>query len=181
MLLSRIAPRGALLFSLILTAGTGAGCAVTAAPADTTTTTTSALSSETFTLSSDVEPDLSGRCDVHAVLTLSSADGTDAKNPLPARGILRSHLYEEAVGACRIHVDKTPRDYVLLFDREDCGSLVYTATATVDGTDRDITLTDNRKRTCTDGVPARIVVEEREDSGDLRTFYSRDGGSTNAS
>jgi hypothetical protein len=168
MLLSRIAPAGALLLLSTL-----AGCAFAAAPAEDATTSTETLTSETFKLYSDVEPDLSGRCDIHTILTLSSTRGGDSRDPSTVGVVRSAHLYDEAVGACKIHVDSTPRDYALLFDREECGSLVYKAMTTVDGAARDITLTDNRKRLCEDfaAVPP-IVVEEREDSGDIRTYSS---------
>ena len=68
-----------------------------------------------------------------------------------------------------------PREYVLLFSGHECGSTVYAAAATVDGKTRDITVTDHRTRVCKDLVPAKIVVEERDASGELRTYYSYDG------
>jgi hypothetical protein len=172
MLLSRIAPSCALLF-LSSISMIGAGCALTSASSEDPTPSASLLSSEseTLTLSTDVEPDLSGRCEVHALLTLSRGGDTDVREPLPAGAVLRAHLYEEATGACAARVDKAPRDYVLFLEREDCGSLVYAAATTVDGKERDIVLTDHRRRVCGGTVPALLVVEEREDSGDLRTFY----------
>ncbi len=173
MLLSRIAPVGALLFL-----STIAACAVATAPVEDSTTSAEALTSETFKLYSDVEPDPSGRCDIYTVLTLSSGRAGDVKDPFARGAVLRAHLFNEVVGYCKVHIDPDPRDYALLFGGNECGSTVYSASMTLDGTARDITVTDHRKRVCKDIVPARIVVEEREESGDVRTFHSFDGAKT---
>jgi hypothetical protein len=171
MLLSRIAPAGALLFL-----STIAGCALPATSGEDVTTSTEALSSETFTLYGDLEPDPSGLCDVHTVLTLSNGHRGDSKEPFSNGSVLRAHLRDEMVGSCKLYVAPDPRDYALLFESEECGSIVYSAATTVDGRDRSITVTDHRKRACKDIVaPARIVVEEREGGGAARTFYSLDG------
>jgi hypothetical protein len=168
MLLSRIAPVGALLLL-----STVAGCTLPASSEDATAS-TEALSSETFTLYTGVEPNLSSRCDIHTILTLSSRRGIEVKDPFTTGTILYAHLYNEATGECGVRMDPDPRDYALIVTSEDCGSIVYSASTTTDGTARDITLTDNRKRVCKDFVPAKIVVEEREEGAVLRTLYSFD-------
>jgi hypothetical protein len=171
MLLSRIAPLGALLF---LSLSTVAGC-ITPAPGEDVTMSTEALKSETFKLYNDAEPEQSGRCDVYTMLTLSTERAKDVRDPFPSGMVLYAHLRNEVAGDCKVRVDPDPRSYVLLFSGEECGSTVYSASTTADGNARDITVTDNRRRACKDHVPARIVVEEREESGDLRTFHSFDG------
>jgi hypothetical protein len=171
MLLSRIAPAGALLLL-----STIAGCTAAAAPGEDTTTSTEALTNETFKLVSDLEPDLSGRCEFRTTLTLSTRGEGGVRDPFTRGAVLHAHLSDEVVGGCKIHIDPDPREYALLFESDECGSIVYTAAWTVDGRGRDITVTDHRKRTCMDFIaPARIVVEERDDNGELRTLYSFDG------
>jgi hypothetical protein len=170
MLLSRIAPMGALLFL-----STVAGC-ITATPGEDVTTSTDALKSETFKLYDDAAPEPSGRCDVYTLLTLSPERAKDVKDPFPSGMVLYGHLRNEVAGYCKLQVDPDPRNYVLLFSGEECGSTVYSASTTADGKARDITVTDHRRRACKDHVPAKIVVEERAESGDLlRTFHSFDG------
>jgi hypothetical protein len=171
MLLFRIAPAGALLVlsALLL------GCAADAVTIDETTATNEALTSETFTLYTEVDPDLSSLCDTRTVLTLSSGRGGEARDPLTGRAVLYAHLQDEAAGTCRIHVDPTPRDYALLFEGNECGSLTYSAGWTLDGRAWSLSVTDNRERICKNFVPARLVVVERKNDGSVRTLYSYDG------
>jgi hypothetical protein len=177
MLLSRIAPAGALLvlFSLV-------GCAAETATSDETTTSTNeALASETFALYPEIDPDLSTLCGIRTVLTLSSGRGGDVRDPLPGRTVLSAHLQDEAVGECRIHVEPNPRDYALLFEGTLCGSLTFSAGSTVDGKDWSLDVTDNRGRICKNFVPSRLVIVERKDDGAVRTLYSYDGPGSGSS
>jgi hypothetical protein len=170
MSLSRIAPAGALLVLCTLL-----GCAADAVTNDETTATDEALTSETFTLYTEMDPDLSSLCGTRTVLTLSSGRGGNARDPVSGRAVLYAHLEDEAAGACRIHVDPTPRDYALLFEGDECGSITYSARWTLDGRAWSLSVTDNRERICENFVPAPLVVAERKDDGSVRTLYSSDG------
>src|SRR5690606_15065267 len=67
------------------------------------------------------------------------------------------------------------RFYRLRLDGTSCGSKIYKGQKRIAGKRRSITVTDHRTRMCRDLVPAQIIVEETDDSGDTHTKYSFDG------
>jgi hypothetical protein len=87
---------------------------------------------------------------------------------------LIAELHEVVNGNCSIALLADPRTYRLILEKTECGSNVYRGSAAVDGTSRQITVTDHRSRYCRDFVPAEIVVEEGPLTGDKRALYSLD-------
>jgi hypothetical protein len=169
MSLSHISFFGA--FGLILSAT--AGC--TAQPSSSEATTSSvaaALTGETFRLYDEPNTEPGGRCDVHTVLTFAPEEHEDSN---PEAVVRHAHLRDTLVGDCRRAVDPDPRTYVLRLEDVSCGSKIYTARLTTEGTPRFISVTDHSTRICKDLVPARIIVTEDSLAGDSRTLYSYDG------
>jgi hypothetical protein len=169
MMLSRLAT-----FSVALLFSTAFGCALSSVPSEETSSTAPAAMTESFKLYDDLES-AGGRCDVHTVLTLSSRDTGEVRDAFERGTILYAHLHNEASGDCALRLDPDPRDYALLFDGDECGSLVYKASETRDGRAREMTLTDHRGRLCKDYRPAKLVVEETSPSGEIRTLSSPSG------
>lgn len=101
-------------------------------------------------------------CDVHTNLVLAASSYSTA------------HLEEVVGGMCMIAVRPDPRTYRLRLDGTSCGTRVYKGSLTQNGARSEITITDNRARTCLDAIAARIVVEETRD-GRTTTKYSYDG------
>jgi hypothetical protein len=140
--------RASLFGALAVEVACEAGCvADTAAPVDTND---EPLTSQTFRLDPEPGAEIDPLCDVHTVLRLA---------PIRER-IVRVELREVLRGNCKIAVDPEPRSYALFHEKDDCGSMVYAATATLEGDARRITFTDHRTRICRDRPPARIVVDE---------------------
>ncbi|MBX3193005.1 MAG: hypothetical protein KF819_38830 [Labilithrix sp.] len=103
-----------------------------------------------------------GSCDVHTVLELKSQSGA------------RAALHERVGGPCRLAVFPDLREYRLRFEGTACGSKIYKGSKRIAGKLRNIKITDHRTRVCRDLVPAKIIVEETDRDGALRTKYSND-------
>lgn len=169
MSISRIAFIGALL----LATSTGAGCTLEAASAEETDSAAAALTGENFRLYDEPFVEPGGLCDIHTLLTLAPEERAPGPN---FDGLVRhARLHDALSGECRRLVDPDPRTYTLMFEGTSCGSRIFTASITVDGVARKVTLTDHRTRVCKDLVPANVIVEEQTTAGDVRTLYSYDG------
>ncbi len=102
-----------------------------------------------------------GSCDVHTRLSLT-ADGAS-----------KAHLEEAVGGICELYVAPNPREYRLRAAGTECGSRIFTGSVRAGDKRSSIRITDNRKRTCEDVIPALIVLEETID-GQTTTKYSHD-------
>jgi hypothetical protein len=170
MMLSRLAT-----FRVALLLSTSFGCAFSSTPSEEASSNEAAAMTKPFKLYEDLER-AGGRCDVYTVLTLGSRATGELKDVLERGTVLYAHLHNEASGDCGLRLDPDPRDYALLFDGEECGTRVYKASETREGLAREMTLTDNRGRVCTDYDAApKLVVEETSRSGDIHRLSSFDG------
>ncbi len=122
-----------------------------------------AITPGTFKLYGQPNASPNPMCDVHTSLTLSNQGGARAK------------LSEALAGVCEIYVSPQTREYHLRLDGTSCGSKIYKGKKKVDGKTREITITDHRPRVCRDLVPAKIIGEETDATGAVRTKYSFDG------
>jgi hypothetical protein len=87
-------------------------------------------------------------CDRHTSLELKAAHQSTA-------------TFEEVLrGGCEIMVVPDRRTYRLKLAGTSCGTRVYTGSITKGGDRSEVTITDNRARTCENVVEARVVVEE---------------------
>lgn len=111
-----------------------------------------------------------GRCDVGTDLVLSPITNARIER---SGSVGRASLRESVPRDCD-RVDADPRTYELLYGGEDCGSAIYVANLTVDGTSRSLKIIDHRSRLCRDRVPAPVVVEEESLRGSIRRLYARD-------
>lgn len=103
-------------------------------------------------------------CDVHTALTLSKE-----------RGVSRASLREVVGGFCELYVAPDAREYRLKFEGTSCGSKIFSGKKTINGKTREITITDHRTRVCRDLVPAEVIVEETNASGNGKQMkYSLD-------
>lgn len=98
-------------------------------------------------------------CDPHTKLELKAARFSTAS------------LREAVGGFCEIAVIPNPRTYRLRQTGNSCGSRTFAGSVTRAGKRSEITITDHRKRTCRDIVPAKIIVEEKR-GGVTVTKYS---------
>jgi hypothetical protein len=161
-------------FGIAFVVSTSLGCSLSSTPREETSA-SEAAATETIMVY-DVESSRGVRCDIHTILRLSSREATDVRDPIEPGTVLFAHLENEATGDCSmLRLDPDPRDYLLVRDSEECGSIVYKSTETGESVGRAMTLTDHRRRTCSDRKPARIIVEETSHSGELRTLSSFDG------
>ena len=120
---------------------------------------------ETFTL--EPEAPRGGaldRCEARSFLSLAP--------PIVVHFALDATLHDERPTGCDA-IAPDLRSYHLLYDGARCGSKTYSATGTIDGAERTLTLIDHRLRTCKDVVPASIVVEETSSDGVVRRLYAR--------
>jgi len=121
------------------------------------------LAAGTFKLYAEPRQEPSTFCDVHTVLELKNGGGA------------RAAIQEKVTGMCKLAVFPDLREYRLRLDETSCGSKIYKGSKRINGLRRTITLTDHRKRTCKDLVPAKIIVEETDRFGATQTKYSFDG------
>jgi hypothetical protein len=176
MLRSHFAPLGAVILFLSSTVG----CAAESASAtnEEAVSADSALSTQTFTLYGEPGEEPTPRCDVHTVLTLSAQQAGVVGSPFAQGTMVLAHLKDTVDGTCKLGIHAEPRSYRLFLDGNECGSVIYKANVTVDGESREITVTDHRSRVCKDVVPAKMIVDEADAGGKVRTLYSSDSSRT---
>ncbi len=157
-------------FSL-LAAVLAAGCAVDPAPeaedeesmSSEDELRASSVEPGTFKLYADARHEPSTHCDVFTSLELKRDRGA------------RAELEERVEGFCRLAVFPDTRAYRLKFQGTSCGSKIFTGKKKISGVTRTIKVIDHRTRTCKDLQPAKIIVEETDRDGKVRTKYSYDG------
>src|SRR5438045_3047138 len=107
----------------------------------------SALASQsTFKMYREPHAKVDPHCDSYTELLLN-VDGN----------IGQARLTHRLAGECDMYFEPNVRNYNLVFDKNDCGTVIYTQD---EDADEAIEVIDNRGRVCENLIPALIVLKE---------------------
>ena len=122
---------------------------------------------EIFDMYPEAHAEVNPYCDIHTQLILKEF----------ANKVLRVTSQDRLRGNCIpfLPIDETIRDYKIVFQKKSgCGSMMYKGIYESKNGPHTIVVIDHTTRVCKDIVPAKIMVRETDEVGNVKELYSND-------